>query len=57
MTEAERAYRWLGRLISVEWVRLFRSLSVLWTQRSDGDDVVLGFAETGGWYAFVLLVG
>jgi hypothetical protein len=35
MTEAERAYRWLGRLISVEWVRLAWSLSVLWTQRSD----------------------
>jgi hypothetical protein len=31
--------------------------SVLWAQGSDGDDEVLGFAETGGWYAFVLLVG
>ncbi len=57
MTEAERAYRWLGRLISVEWVRLAWSLSGLWTQRSDGDDEVLGFAEAGGGYAFVLLVG
>src|SRR3977135_3919708 len=38
-------------------VRLPRSLSVLWAQRSDGDDEVLGFTETGGWHAFVLLVG
>jgi len=26
-------------------------------QRPDGDNEVLGFAETGGWHAFVLLVG
>ena len=30
---------------------------VLWAEGADGDDVVLGLAETGGRYAFVLLVG
>jgi hypothetical protein len=29
----------------------------LWAEGADGDDVVFGFAEAGGGYAFVLLVG